>query len=103
MGPAVMITVGVLFLLDQMTHVYWMNFGQTWPALLIVIGLIMFLQHNAPSTGHIPREYMGMPPGQAPYVPPAQQPPQQWQPPAPQTPPAAPSAGVTSEGEVHNG
>jgi hypothetical protein len=96
-----MITIGVLFLLDQMTHVYWMNFRQTWPALLIVIGLIMFLQHNAPSTGHVPREYMGMPQGQAPYVPPPQ--PQRWQAPVQQTPPAAPSASATSEGEVHNG
>ena len=60
MGPAVLITIGVLFLLDQMTHIYWMEFGRTWPALLIVIGLIMFLQHNAPATGHVPRDYQGM-------------------------------------------
>jgi hypothetical protein len=101
MGPAVMITVGILFLLDQMTHVYWMNFGRTWPALLIVIGLIMFLQHNASSIGHVPREYMPMPPGQAPYTPA----PQQWQPPAqpaPQAPPATSAPGTTSEGEVRN-
>jgi hypothetical protein len=108
MGPAVLITLGVLFLLDQITHVYWMEFGRTWPALLIVIGLVMFLQHNAPSTGHIPREYMGTPqtPPQ-PYVGAPQQqwqPPQRsWQPPAPQTPPAAPGGGTSDQGEVHNG
>ena len=33
MGPAVLITLGVLFLLDQMVHIYWMDFGRTWPAL----------------------------------------------------------------------
>ena len=104
MGPSILITLGVLFLLDQMTHVYWMEFGRTWPALLIVIGLIMFLQYNAPATGHVPREYMGYPPPQPPapqpYVAPQQQ---QWQPPV--TPQAAPtqSAGTTDQGEVHHG
>ena len=39
-----------------------MEFDRTWPALLIVIGLVMFLQHNAPATGHVPREYMVAPP-----------------------------------------
>ena len=103
MGPAVLITLGVLFLLDQMLHIYWMDFGRTWPALLIVIGLIMFLQHNAPATGHLPREYLGYPPQQAPY--PGQQP-QQWRPPVAPPPPVsapAPSAGTTDQGEVHNG
>src|SRR5664279_2020431 len=104
MGPTILITVGVLFLLSQATGVYWLKFHNTWPALLIVIGLIMFLQHNAPATGHVPREYM---------VPPPAQPVRQWQPPAPpqpwQQPPAAPhseappqSGGTTDSGEVHN-
>lgn len=84
MGPTVLITVGVLFLLSQATGLYWLRFHNTWPALLIVIGLIMFLQHNAPATGHVPREYM-MPQQPQPWQPPAQ--PQQWQPPV--APPAA--------------
>jgi hypothetical protein len=105
MGPAVLITIGILFLLDQVTHVHWMGFGRTWPALLIIIGLVMFMQHNTPTTGHIPREYMGMPP--APPVYPQQQQ-QQWRPPAvtpPPAPPAGPAAntGTTDQGEVHNG
>jgi LiaI-LiaF-like transmembrane region len=105
MGPAVLITLGVLFLLDQITHVYWMEFGRTWPALLIVIGLIMFLQHNAPAAGHVPREYMGYQQIPPPY--PGQQQ-QQWRPPVATAPPApapspAPSAGTTDQGEVHNG
>lgn len=102
MGPAVLITIGVLFLLDQVTHIYWMEFGRTWPALLIVIGLIMFLQHNAPATGHIPREYMAYPPPPAvqPWHPPVA--PQPWQPPAAQQPPAT-NPSTTEQGEVHNG
>lgn len=102
MGPTVLITIGVLFLLDQLTHAYWMSFGRTWPALLIVIGLVMFMQHNAPATGHIPREYTAMPPAAQPPYP--GQPPAQWRPPvaAPPTAPA-PNATATDQGEVHNG
>ena len=103
MGPAVLITLGVLFLLDQVVHVYWMEFGRTWPALLIVIGLVMFLQHNAPATGHVPREYMGVPAAQP--AAPWQQPPQQWNPtasPAPPTPTPGPLTG-SDKPEVHNG
>jgi hypothetical protein len=57
MGPAVLITLGVLFLLAQVTSNYWLNFDRTWPALLIVIGLVLFLRHSAPMNGHVPREY----------------------------------------------
>jgi hypothetical protein len=60
MGPVVLITIGVLCLLDQLGHSHWMEFDSTWPALLIVIGLVMFLQHNASAEGHVPREYAGM-------------------------------------------
>ena len=100
MGPAVLITIGILFLIDQVTHVYWMEFGRTWPALLIIIGLVMFLQHNAPATGHIPREYTGYP---APPPNPGQ--PQQWRPPVATPTTAVPSAGpqTNEQGEVHNG
>jgi LiaI-LiaF-like transmembrane region len=105
MGPTVLITIGVLFLLSQATGVHFLKFHNTWPALLIVIGLIMFLQHNAPATGHVPREYMAMPPAQPqrPWQPPA--PPQPWQPPSTATPPEVPpqDAGSTGSGEVHNG
>jgi hypothetical protein len=63
MGPAVLITLGVLFLLAQVGDAYWLNFDRTWPALLIVIGLVSFLRHSAPVTGHIPREYAAPPAG----------------------------------------
>jgi Domain of unknown function (DUF5668) len=59
MGPAILITVGVLFLLEQL-HVA--RFGQTFPILLIVIGLVKIGQRSAPDMGHV------QPPG--PYYPP---------------------------------
>ena len=36
-GPIIMITIGVLFALDHMTQ---FTFGRTWPAILIVVGLL---------------------------------------------------------------
>jgi len=57
MGPAILITVGVLFLLDQMGRAHWMEFDFTWPALLIVIGLLLLLQRSASMEGHVPREW----------------------------------------------
>src|SRR5205809_922671 len=39
MGPAVVVTVGVLFLLDQLRGGY-LSFGNTFPVILIVIGVI---------------------------------------------------------------
>lgn len=81
-GPVVLITIGVLFLLSQVTSVYWLGFDHTWPALLIVIGLIMFLKHNASDAGHVPREYVLAQPVQpvpgvpvVPYTPPVTPPP----------------------------
>ena len=36
-GPIILITIGVLFALDHMTE---FTFGRTWPAILIVLGLL---------------------------------------------------------------
>ncbi len=36
-GPIILITVGVLFALDHMTR---FTFGRTWPAILIVLGVL---------------------------------------------------------------
>jgi Domain of unknown function (DUF5668) len=36
-GPVIMITIGVLFAFDRFTE---FHFSQTWPVLLIVIGLL---------------------------------------------------------------
>ncbi len=50
MGPAVLITMGVLVPAGPDGSAYWMKFHFTWPALLIVIGLIKLLEHPLPST-----------------------------------------------------
>ena len=50
MGAAILITVGLLFLLQNMWHI---GFGESWPALLIVIGLFMYLGNSAPTDGHV--------------------------------------------------
>jgi hypothetical protein len=50
MGPAILITLGVLFLLSEMWIV---PFDDSWPALLIVIGLFMYLGRSASTEGHI--------------------------------------------------
>jgi len=51
MGPAVVITVGVLFLLHEMRGSYF-DFSNTWPFILIVIGAILLASSVAPMTGH---------------------------------------------------
>jgi LiaI-LiaF-like transmembrane region len=67
MGPAVLVTLGILFLIDHIVP-----FGHTWPALLIIIGLIKVYQGNAPNTGHVDVLQPGQPPaGYAPVPPPA--------------------------------
>jgi hypothetical protein len=72
-GPVIMITIGVLFAADRFTGYH---FHQTWPVLLIVIGLMQLLAGRRRRPDYYPP-----PPtagsGQAPYVPPAA-------PPAPQ-------------------
>lgn len=68
MGPAVLITLGVLFLLSETGHTYWLNFDRTWPALLIVIGLVSFLKHGASTQGHVSREFVAVQPAPGAYV-----------------------------------
>ena len=52
MGPAVIITVGVLFLLDQMRGGDF-SFGNTYPIILIVIGVISLAAAASPADGHV--------------------------------------------------
>jgi hypothetical protein len=72
MGPAVLITLGVLFLLDSVSRV---GFGRTWPAILLVIGIVKLMQSNASLSGHIGPMLPGTPPGVPPPVPPNVAPP----------------------------
>jgi len=73
MGPAMLITIGVLFLLDSVSHV---DFGKTWPAILLVVGVVKLMQSNASWSGHVGP----LPPGTSNYPPP----------PPPPPPPASP-------------
>ncbi len=52
MGPAVIITVGVLFLLDQMRGCDF-SFGRTYPVILIVLGIINLAAAAASTEGHV--------------------------------------------------
>ncbi|HTZ84368.1 MAG TPA: DUF5668 domain-containing protein [Candidatus Acidoferrales bacterium] len=88
MGPAMLVTLGVLFLLDSTSRI---GFGRTWPAILLVIGVVKLIQSNASYTGHV-----GPLPPATPGVPPTAPP-----------PPAAPGSSSIpgsqpASGEVKN-
>jgi hypothetical protein len=51
MGPSIVFTVGVLFLLENL-HLENLSFGHTWPILLLVIGGVKLLQGSASIEGH---------------------------------------------------
>jgi len=46
MGPVVLITIGVLFLIGKLGLGY--SFHQLWPVLLIVIGLVKLFEFMRP-------------------------------------------------------
>ena len=71
MGPAVLITIGVLFLLNQL-HTDTFNFSNTWPFILIVIGTVLLGSAMAPMTGHVDSTISPLPPAPpaAPSAPP---------------------------------
>jgi hypothetical protein len=69
MGPAIIVTIGVLFLLSEMRGGFF-DFSNTWPVILIVIGFISLGASLAPMNGHVaPVPPQVLPPG----VPPAAQ------------------------------
>jgi hypothetical protein len=66
MGPAILTTVGVLMLLDTTSRV---GIDKTWPAILLVIGVVKLLQSNASWEGHVgplPPGRSGLPPSTPP-------------------------------------
>ena len=83
MGPAMIVTIGTLLLLQSLNIAY---FDRTWPAILLVVGIVKLLQSNASSAGHV-----GLfPPAANAAAPPPPQPP-------------SPDPGATSSsGEVRN-
>ena len=66
MGPAMMVTIGSLFLLENLHAA---GFGRTWPVILLVVGAVKLLQGSASIEGHIPPG--GSIPPAPPPVPPA--------------------------------
>lgn len=72
-GPAILITIGVLFLLHQL-HGGFFDFGNTWPIILVVIGLLHLASALAPRDGHIDAQTSTAVPG-VPPSPPAGAPP----------------------------
>ncbi len=61
MGPAVVLTLGFLFLFESLGRV---GFGRTWPILLLVIGGVKLFQTSASTAGHLklPPPPSGVPP-----------------------------------------
>jgi hypothetical protein len=85
MGPALLLAVGVLLLLQSL-HVA--NFGRTWPVILLVVGAVKLLQGSASVEGHIPSLGTGTSPGGGPIPPP---------------PPVSPAPPVPPTSEVNRG
>jgi hypothetical protein len=82
-----LITIGVLFLLANVGNGD-LGFGRTWPAILLVIGLVKLVQSHASSEGHI--SLLPLPTAQPSSAPP------------PPTPPSSDPGTPSSSGEVHN-
>jgi len=78
MGPAVLLTIGFLFLIETLGKV---GFHRTWPILLLVIGGVKLFQGGASTEGHV-LAAPSIPPKPAGDVP---------RPPAPPEPPSPPS------------
>jgi hypothetical protein len=78
MGPALVFTTGILFLLQSTDFA---GIDRTWPAWILVVGIVKLLQSTASSDGHVGP----LPPG-----------------PPPSAPPAPPPSNEPSSGEVRN-
>jgi hypothetical protein len=68
MGPAIIITVGVLFLLDQVRGGNF-SFENTYPVILIVIGAISLAAAASPDDGHVSGRVPPAAAGSAPALP----------------------------------
>jgi hypothetical protein len=83
MGPSMVLTTGILLLLDSagIAEVH-----RTWPAWILVVGVVKLVQSNASGAGHV---------GPLPSAPPPVAPP-------PTPPPSTPNPDAQSSGEVHH-
>lgn len=59
MGAAVLITLGVLFLLENYGVI---PFDQSFPVLLLVIGCVLLVSRTGSVEGHIPPGWTAVPP-----------------------------------------
>ena len=62
MGPALLVTIGIICLLNEISEIGW---DKTWPAILLVIGVVKLMQSNASASGHLGT----LPPGPSNYPP----------------------------------
>lgn len=65
MGPAILVTIGLLFLLGEFAGGM-LSFGNTFPVILIVIGAILLASSIAPTDGHVDSTAPQVPPPAAP-------------------------------------
>ena len=85
MGPAMVLTTGIVFLLDSLNIA---GVDRTWPAWILVVGIVKLLQSSASSEGHV-GPLPGAPPANGPMPPP---------PPIPSSDPGT----TSSSGEVRH-
>jgi hypothetical protein len=85
MGAAVLITLGVLFLMESYNVI---PFDRSFPVLLLVIGCVLLVSRTGSTESHIQPGWIqgpvAQPPASPPWTPtvpaPAPPPPQQWAP-----------------------
>jgi Domain of unknown function (DUF5668) len=83
MGAAVLVTLGVLFLMESYNVI---PFDRSFPVLLLVIGCVLLVSRTGSTEGHIQPGWIqgsvAQPPTSQPWTTtvPAPQPPQQWDP-----------------------
>ena len=82
MGPAMVLTTGILFLFHT-TNIA--DLDRTWPAWILVVGIVKLLQSSASSAGHVGP----LPPGPGVIAPPSTPP-----------PPTSDAGPTSSSGEV---
>ena len=49
-GPAVLITIGAIFLITNFVRHF--DFGDLWPLILIVVGVLKLIEYSASTEGH---------------------------------------------------
>jgi hypothetical protein len=90
MGPAMVLTTGILL---QLHTAHIADLDRTWPAWLLVVGIVKLIQSSASSAGHVGPLPPAPPPAAPPNPPPAS---------SPEPTSSASSSTGSSTGEVHN-